>query len=93
MTVEVLLECSEDDLIDMGLPRHIVRIMLRKAKEIADQSSTVSRPSIADDVMLLIPMDGPLDVAPVNENTSQQDDDDAPMLLISTSLNDDASDI
>ena len=34
-TVEILLEYSEDDLIEMGLSKGLARTMLRKAKEIA----------------------------------------------------------
>ena len=38
-TIEILLEYTEGELIELGLQKGIVRIMLRKAKEIADTTS------------------------------------------------------
>ena len=76
-TVEILLECTEDDLVEMGLSRPIVRIMLRKAKEISDQSSQHATSAQHGS--------GLLDAARAPA-AKPQPGDDTPVLLISTSL-------
>ena len=63
-TVEMLLECTLEDLIegpdDKKIQRPTARVLLRKAKEIADQPLNASQPPPDDDNIILIPM-GTLD--------------------------------
>ena len=58
-TVEMLLELTENDYVDMGLGRALVRTMLRKAREAIVQSSSSS--PVKSFKMMLIPMEHSLD--------------------------------
>ena len=63
-TVEMLLECTLEDLIegpdDKKIQRPTARVLLRKAKEITDQPLNTSQPPPDDDNIILIPI-GALD--------------------------------
>ena len=59
-TVEMLLEYTDEELMvgpdDKKLQKGTARVLLRKAKEIADQSLNASQPPPEDDKILLLPM-------------------------------------
>ena len=56
-TVEMMVELTEDDYIDMGFGRALVRNMLRKARSIVAPASAVTDDSPA---MMLISLDAEL---------------------------------
>ena len=60
-TVEMLLEMTENDYVDMGLGRALVRTMLRKAREAVVQASSSSATLAKSDTLMLIPMEHSLD--------------------------------
>ena len=63
-TVEMLLEYTDEELMagpdDKKLQKGTARVLLRKAKEIAEQPMNASQPPPDDDKILLLPM-GALD--------------------------------
>ena len=86
--VGIILDCTEDDLIGMGFSRPIVRNILRKAKEISEQSTQNTTSMQQDHGVLLISMDEYYDAASAHRSKPQSVDEIAPMLLISTSITD-----
>ena len=86
LTIDILLDCAEEDLMDMGLSRPISRNMLRKAKEITDQSAQHATSAQSEHQTLLISMDDPRHASRASHIVPRADDSEAPMLLISMSL-------
>ena len=86
--VDILLEYSEDDLAGLGLQRPFARKLLRKAKEMSEQSALNTASMQQDHGVLLISMDEYYDTASAHRSKPQSVDEIAPMLLISTSITD-----
>ena len=86
--VDILLEYSEDDLAGLGLQRPFARKLLKKAKEMSEQSLAPLDSTQAEHKLLLIPMDEYYDTVSAHRSKPQSVDEIAPMLLISTSITD-----
>ena len=55
--IGIMIELSEQDYVNMGLGRALVRSMLRKAREISDAASPPLQQAAPTELLLLLPME------------------------------------